>query len=146
MIGVLLVVSWNVGTITEAIYEHPIKVRVIAASIVTYATAIAAILTVVIAELGAAEHVARRGSFSAGAAEFITDDVTRVDFSERPFRVWIGDDEYRARAVIIATGATARQLGLGPCLRLGRGEDASNGRERESNLGQRRLSRTNGRS
>jgi thioredoxin reductase (NADPH) len=45
-------------------------------------------------------------------AEFITDDVTRVDFSERPFRVWVGDDEYRARTVIVATGATARQLGL----------------------------------
>jgi thioredoxin reductase (NADPH) len=35
-----------------------------------------------------------------------------VDFSERPFRVWVGDDEYRAQAVIVATGATARQLGL----------------------------------
>jgi thioredoxin reductase (NADPH) len=45
-------------------------------------------------------------------AEFVTDDVARVDFSERPFRVWVGDDEYRARAVIVATGATARQLGL----------------------------------
>jgi thioredoxin reductase (NADPH) len=33
-------------------------------------------------------------------AEFVTDDVTRVDFSERPF------------AVIVATGASARQLGL----------------------------------
>jgi thioredoxin reductase (NADPH) len=44
--------------------------------------------------------------------EFLTDDVTRVDFSERPFRVYVGDDEYRARAVIVATGATARQLGL----------------------------------
>jgi thioredoxin reductase (NADPH) len=44
--------------------------------------------------------------------EFITDDVTRVDFAERPFRVWIGDDEYRAQTVIVATGATARQLGL----------------------------------
>jgi thioredoxin reductase (NADPH) len=43
---------------------------------------------------------------------FLTDDVTRVDFSERPFRVWVGDDEYRAESVIIATGATARQLGL----------------------------------
>jgi thioredoxin reductase (NADPH) len=43
---------------------------------------------------------------------FLTDDVTRVDFSERPFRVWVGDDEYRAEAVIVATGATARQLGL----------------------------------
>ena len=29
-------------------------------------------------------------------AEFVTDDVTKVDFSERPFRVWVGDDEYRA--------------------------------------------------
>ena len=45
-------------------------------------------------------------------AEFLTDDVTRVDFSERPFRVWVGDDEYRAETVIVATGATARQLGL----------------------------------
>jgi thioredoxin reductase (NADPH) len=44
--------------------------------------------------------------------EFITDDVTRVDLSEQPFRVWVGDDEYRARTVIVATGATARQLGL----------------------------------
>ena len=45
-------------------------------------------------------------------AEYLTDDVTRVDFSERPFRVWVGNDEYRAEAVIVATGATARQLGL----------------------------------
>jgi thioredoxin reductase (NADPH) len=45
-------------------------------------------------------------------AEFIADDVTRVDFSERPFRVWVGDDEYRAETVIVSTGATARQLGL----------------------------------
>jgi thioredoxin reductase (NADPH) len=45
-------------------------------------------------------------------AEFISDDVTRVDFSERPFRVYIGDEEYRAEAVIVATGANARQLGL----------------------------------
>jgi thioredoxin reductase (NADPH) len=45
-------------------------------------------------------------------AEFITDDVTAVDFSERPFRVEVGDDEYDARAVIVATGASARQLGL----------------------------------
>ena len=44
--------------------------------------------------------------------EFITDDVTKVDFSERPFRVWVGDDEYSARAVIVATGANARWLGI----------------------------------
>ncbi len=55
-------------------------------------------------------------------AEFITDDVTKVDFSERPFRVWIGDEEYRARTVIVATGASARQLGLESETRLqGRG-------------------------
>jgi thioredoxin reductase (NADPH) len=45
-------------------------------------------------------------------AEFVTDDVTKVDFSERPFRVWAEDEEYRGETVIIATGATARQLGL----------------------------------
>src|SRR3954449_259289 len=45
-------------------------------------------------------------------AEYITDDVTRVDFSEQPLRVYVGDDEYQARAVIVATGATARFLGI----------------------------------
>jgi thioredoxin reductase (NADPH) len=45
-------------------------------------------------------------------AEFVTDDVTRVDFSERPFKVFIGDEEYIAGTIIVATGATARQLGL----------------------------------
>ena len=44
--------------------------------------------------------------------EFISDDVTRVDFSEQPFKVYVGDDEYRAEAVVVATGANARQLGL----------------------------------
>jgi thioredoxin reductase (NADPH) len=45
-------------------------------------------------------------------AEFLTDDVTKVDFSERPFRIWVGDDVYTAHSVIVATGASARQLGL----------------------------------
>jgi len=45
-------------------------------------------------------------------AEFVTDDVTKVDFSEQPLRVWVEDEEYRAQAVIVATGAEARQLGL----------------------------------
>src|ERR1700745_2576826 len=44
--------------------------------------------------------------------EFVTDNVTRVDFSERPFRVWVEDEEYQARSVIVATGASARWLGL----------------------------------
>jgi thioredoxin reductase (NADPH) len=54
--------------------------------------------------------------------EFLTDDVTKVDFSERPFRVWVGDSEYQAETIIIATGANARQLGLESEKRLqGRG-------------------------
>jgi thioredoxin reductase (NADPH) len=44
--------------------------------------------------------------------EFVTDDVTRVDLSERPFSVWVGDTEYRAESIVVATGANARQLGL----------------------------------
>lgn len=39
-------------------------------------------------------------------------DATRVDFSQRPFRMWVGEDEYRADAVIVATGASALWLGL----------------------------------
>jgi thioredoxin reductase (NADPH) len=45
-------------------------------------------------------------------AEFLTDNVSRVDFSQRPFRVWVDDDEFLAESVIVATGAEARQLGL----------------------------------
>jgi thioredoxin reductase (NADPH) len=45
-------------------------------------------------------------------AEFLTDDVTKVDFGEHPFRVWVGENELAAESVIVATGASARQLGL----------------------------------
>jgi thioredoxin reductase (NADPH) len=45
-------------------------------------------------------------------AEIIERDVSRVDFSSRPFGLWIGEDEYRADAVIVATGASALWLGL----------------------------------
>jgi len=53
----------------------------------------------------------RRQSERFGA-EFVTDDVTKVDFTEHPFRVWVGDKEYRSESVVVATGASARQLGL----------------------------------
>ena len=57
--------------------------------------------------------------------EFVTDDVTRVDFSERPYRVWVEGEEYRARSVIVATGASARWLGIESEERLkGRGVSA----------------------
>jgi thioredoxin reductase (NADPH) len=45
-------------------------------------------------------------------AEYVTDDVTRVDLRQRPFKVWRADDLYLARAVIIATGASAKLIGL----------------------------------
>jgi thioredoxin reductase (NADPH) len=57
--------------------------------------------------------------------DFVTDDVTRVDFSERPFGVWIEGQEYRANTIIVATGASARWLGLPGEQRLqGRGVSA----------------------
>jgi thioredoxin reductase (NADPH) len=51
-------------------------------------------------------------------AEFVSDDVTRVDLSERPFHVYVGDEEYRSEALIVSTGAEARKLGLESELRL----------------------------
>jgi thioredoxin reductase (NADPH) len=44
--------------------------------------------------------------------EMIQADVERVDFSSRPFGVWSGGKEYRALAVIVATGAQAKLLGV----------------------------------
>src|SRR5436305_8646888 len=63
-------------------------------------------------ELGPKMMADFRAQAERFGAEFVTDDVTRVDFSEQPFRVWVGDDEYRAESVIVATGASARQIGL----------------------------------
>jgi thioredoxin reductase (NADPH) len=50
----------------------------------------------------------------AQGVEIITDDVVRADLSGRPFSVWVGDEMtlYRARALIVATGAQAKWLGL----------------------------------
>ncbi len=45
-------------------------------------------------------------------AEFLTEKVTKVDFSERPFKVWVRDDLYQADAIIVSTGARSLMLGL----------------------------------
>ncbi len=45
-------------------------------------------------------------------AECLFKTVDKVDFSERPFKVWADGNEYSAEAIIISTGATARLLGL----------------------------------
>lgn len=44
--------------------------------------------------------------------EIIHKNVDRVDFSGDVKKVWVGDEEYSATAIIIATGATSRRLGL----------------------------------
>ena len=64
------------------------------------------------AVMGPELMTAMRSQAERFGAELVADDVTAVDFSSRPFRVTAGDQEYQARAVIVATGATARQLGL----------------------------------
>ena len=50
-------------------------------------------------------------------ADIRTEKVTRVDLSSRPFGVWVGDPDaaeptYRAKALIISTGAQSLMLGL----------------------------------
>lgn len=42
----------------------------------------------------------------------VSSDVTAVDFSEQPFKVSVGSDEYTADSIIISTGASARWLGI----------------------------------
>ncbi|MEU8000641.1 thioredoxin-disulfide reductase [Catellatospora sp. NPDC049111] len=54
--------------------------------------------------------------------EFISDNATRVELSGDVKSVWIGDQEYRARAVILTTGSAWRPLGVpGEQELLGRG-------------------------
>ena len=45
-------------------------------------------------------------------AELLHLAADRVDFSSRPFGVWSGDQEWQAKTVIIATGASAKWLGV----------------------------------
>jgi thioredoxin reductase (NADPH) len=55
------------------------------------------------------EHMEKQAGRFGG--ELLHQAATRVDLSSRPFGVWAGDEEWRARTVIIATGASARWLG-----------------------------------
>ena len=58
-------------------------------------------------------------------AAFVDVDIERVDFSERPFRIWARGTEYRGESVVVATGASALWLGLDSETRLrGRGVSA----------------------
>ena len=44
--------------------------------------------------------------------EFISGNVTSVDFNTRPFQVFVGDKKFEASSVIIATGASTKWIGL----------------------------------
>jgi len=58
-------------------------------------------------------------------AKLLHQTATRVDLSEAPFGVWAGDQGWRARTLIVATGATAKWLGVPGEERLrGRGVSA----------------------
>jgi thioredoxin reductase (NADPH) len=58
-------------------------------------------------------------------ARIVDADVDRVDLGSRPFRLWASGVEYRAQAVIVATGADAQWIGLESETRLrGRGVSA----------------------
>jgi thioredoxin reductase (NADPH) len=54
--------------------------------------------------------------FKKQAERFGTDirfeHVSKVDFSQRPFKVWVEDDLFEAKTVIVSTGASAKWLGL----------------------------------
>ena len=52
------------------------------------------------------EQAARFGT------QFLTAKVTAIDFSERPFKVWVRDELYSADAIIVSTGAQSLMLGL----------------------------------
>ncbi|HEY5873642.1 MAG TPA: thioredoxin-disulfide reductase [Ilumatobacteraceae bacterium] len=51
-------------------------------------------------------------------AEFLTAKATKVDFSDRPFRVWVRDELYVADSIIVSTGAQSLMLGLDSEARL----------------------------
>jgi len=53
-----------------------------------------------------------RGQAERFGATLESADVSKVDLTSRPFRVWVDDEEHLANSVIISTGASARWLDL----------------------------------
>ncbi|MBY0315435.1 MAG: thioredoxin-disulfide reductase [Bdellovibrionales bacterium] len=56
--------------------------------------------------------VEMKGQAERFGTRFISRNVTKVDFSQRPFKVWIGEECHQAKSIIISTGASAKYLGL----------------------------------
>lgn len=53
-----------------------------------------------------------RGQAERFGVEYVSKDITKVDFSGQPLKVYVGDEEYQSKSIIIATGAKPRRLGL----------------------------------
>lgn len=53
-----------------------------------------------------------RAQAKSFGAEFLDKEASGVDFSSKPFRIFVDNDKHEAEAVIIATGSSARWLGL----------------------------------
>jgi thioredoxin reductase (NADPH) len=53
-----------------------------------------------------------RGQAERFGTEIVDAEIERVDFSARPFGVWTSDQEYRAKSVIVASGASAKLLDI----------------------------------
>jgi thioredoxin reductase (NADPH) len=62
--------------------------------------------------LGPELMVAMEGQARRFGTEVLEGEATRVDLSRRPFRVWVGDHVEDGRTLIVATGASAKLLGL----------------------------------
>lgn len=56
--------------------------------------------------------VATKQQAARFGTRFIAKNVTKVDLSKRPFKLWIGEELFQAKTVIISTGASAKYLGL----------------------------------
>jgi thioredoxin reductase (NADPH) len=54
-------------------------------------------------------------------AEVVYSEVTKVDFSGEMKKVWVGENEYQARAVVVSTGASSKMIGVGEETYVGRG-------------------------
>ena len=56
------------------------------------------------------DHMRKQAVRFGATCEYKT--VTKTNFSNNPFKIWVNDDEYTADTIIISTGASARLLGL----------------------------------
>lgn len=62
--------------------------------------------------MGPALMLRMREQAARFGAQYLTEKVTAVDFTERPFKVWVRDMLFTADSIIVSTGAQSLMLGL----------------------------------